>query len=74
MSPNSFNSKTAGYGLDIWGMSRIQFRTEEKLFSLKTHPIWFWDPLILSFSVYDGVGCCFRGVKQLVHEAYYSFL
>jgi hypothetical protein len=74
MNLNSSNSKIAGYGLDIWGMSKVQFRTEEKLFSLPTHPDWFWDPLILSFSEYDGVGCSFPGLKQLVHEAYYSRL
>jgi hypothetical protein len=33
MNVNSFNSKLAGYGLDIWGTSRVQFSTEEKLFS-----------------------------------------
>lgn len=74
MNLNSSNSKIASYGLDVWGMSRVQFPIEEKLFSLWTHPDRFWDPLILSFSGYDGVGCSFPGVEQMVHEAYYSLL
>jgi hypothetical protein len=48
-------------------ISGVQFSTEEKLFSLPTHPDWFWDPLILSFSGYGGMGCCFPGVEQMVH-------
>jgi hypothetical protein len=74
MNLNSSNSETAGYGLDIWGMSMVQFPTEEKLFSLPIHPDWFWNPLILTFSGYGGVGCSFPGAEQLVHEAYYSLL
>jgi hypothetical protein len=74
MNLNSSDSKIVGYGLGIWGMSRVQFPTEEKLFSLSAHPDWLWDSLILLFSGYGGVGCYFPGVEKLVHEADYSLL